>query len=168
MTRRLFSGVAALLAAAVLFAGHPHAQVAAPVVTSLSGTIADGATLQISGGAFGTKPTAAPFRFDDFERGRHDALVDGWDIHPAGTTPTFSTEVTRANSGVSVRSNFVGGHWNSAIGISNTPLPRIYLDGWYYLDAPEPYSRNHKPFRITSQDNSEPHLDYVMFCNGPS
>ena len=168
MTRRLFSGVAALVAAAGLFTGYPQAQVAAPVITSLSGAIADGAVLQISGTAFGTKPTAAPFKFDDFERGRHDAMVDGWDIHPAGTTPTFSTEVTRANSGVSVRSNFVGGHWNSAIGIANTPLPRIYLDGWYYLDAAEPYSRNHKPFRITSQDNSEPHLDYVMFCNAPS
>ena len=76
--------------------------------------------------------------------------------------------MTRPNSSVSARANFVNGQWNSAFGIANTPLPRIYLDGWYYLDTPAPYSRNHKPFRITSFDNDEPHLDYVMFCNGAS
>jgi hypothetical protein len=168
MTSRWISGAAALIAATVLSAVSPDAQSAGPIVSRLSGTVADGATIQISGTEFGTKPTAAPLKFDDFERGADDANVDGWDIHPAGTTPTFSSVVRRQNSNVSARSNFVDGHWNSAIGIANTPLPRIYLDGWYYLDAPAPYSRNHKPFRITSQDNNEPHLDYVMFCNAPS
>ncbi len=169
MTRRLISGVAVLVATTVLFTGHPNAQVAAPLVESLSGTVADGATIQITGTGFGAKPVAAPLKFDDFERGADDATIDGWDTYPGGETsakPTFSTTVTRENSRTSARANFVDGKWNSAIGIANTPLPRIYLDGWYYLDAPPPYSRNHKPFRITSQDNLEPHLDYVMFCNG--
>ncbi len=104
--------------------------VGTPIVTTVSGTIADGATIQIAGAAFGSKPMAAPLRFDDFERGTDDALLNGWSIHPAGTTPTFSTMVTRPNSNVSARSNFVDGQWNSAFGIANTPLPRIYLDGW--------------------------------------
>jgi hypothetical protein len=170
ITRRLLSGAAALITAAVLFPGNPDAQVAGPIVTSLSGTLADGGTIQISGAAFGTKPAAAPLKFDDFERGANDVDVDGWDTYPNGHKPTFSTAKPRGNSRVSARANFVSTgpddvSWNSAIGIANTPMPKIYLDGWYYLDAPAPYSRNHKPFRITSQDNNEPHLDYVVFCN---
>src|SRR5215210_6219861 len=94
-TRRLLSGVAALLAAAVFFPGTPNAQVAAPDVKSLSGTIADGATIQITGDAFGTKPVAAPFKFDDFERGSDGAGLDQWAIYDGGlwTMPTFSTAV---------------------------------------------------------------------------
>src|SRR6185503_4802605 len=35
---------------------------------------------------------------------------------------------------------------------------------WYWLDSTAPFSRNHKPFRITSQDFEEPHLAFTMFC----
>jgi hypothetical protein len=40
---------------------------AAPTVTGMSGTASDGATISISGSAFGTKSAAAPFYWGDFE-----------------------------------------------------------------------------------------------------
>ena len=35
-------------------------------ITSVSGTIAQGNTMTIGGSGFGTKTTAAPFKYDDF------------------------------------------------------------------------------------------------------
>jgi hypothetical protein len=40
---------------------------ASPAITGASGTASQGSTLTLTGSGFGTKPTAAPFYFNDFE-----------------------------------------------------------------------------------------------------
>src|SRR5919106_3271643 len=164
MSRRVIAGIAAVIAVAVFWTGHPDAQASGPVISSLSGSLADGGSVQISGSGFGAKTTAAPLKWDDFERGANGAGLTNWAFF--GTQPTFSSTVKRAKSNMSARANFVAGAWNSAFGVEDMALPRIYIDAWYWLDAGAPYSRNHKPFRIMSAGGAEPHLDYVMFCNG--
>ena len=48
MARRFITGIAVVTAAAVFWTGHPDAQTSGPVVSSLSGTVADGGTVQLS------------------------------------------------------------------------------------------------------------------------
>jgi hypothetical protein len=164
MVRRFTTAIVALIAVAAFATGHPGAQTSAPVISGVSGTLTDGGTLQISGSGFGAKATVAPLKWDDFERGANGAGLTNWAFF--GTQPTFSSTVKRAKSNMSARANFVGGAWNSGFGVENMALPRIYLDAWYWLDASSPYSRNHKLLRVMSGGGAEPHLAYVMFCNG--
>lgn len=133
-------------------------------ITSVTGTIANGSTVTLNGGGFGTKPTAAPLVFDNFENGTSgSAISSNWKT--LGIVPKYSNAVKRTNSNVSVRAEFTNGQWLSSFGLQGQSLPRIYLDTWYYLDAASPYSRNHKVFRIyTSGETSN--LYYNLYCDG--
>jgi hypothetical protein len=166
MSRRLITGIAAVVAVAMFWAGHPDAQASGPVINGLSGSLADGATVQVSGSGFGTKATATPLKWDNFEAGANGSGLTNWDYF--GTRPTYSSTVKRAKSSMSARANFVNGAWNSAFGVDGQHLPQIYIDAWYWLDSGPPYSRNHKPLRLMSGGGAEPHLAYVMFCDGAS
>ena len=166
MARRLITGIAAVVAVAMFWTGHPDAQTSGPVINGLSGSLAAGATVQLSGSGFGTKTTAAPLKWDNFEAGANGSGLANWDYF--GTRPTYSSTVKRNKSNMSARANFVNGAWNSAFGVDGMHLPQIYIDAWYWLDSGPPYSRNHKPLRLMSGGGAEPHLAYVMFCDGAS
>src|SRR5687768_10414017 len=156
MARRLITGIAAVVAVAAFWTGHPDAQTAGPVINGLSGSLADGATVQVSGSGFGTKTTAAPLKWDNFEAGANGSGLANWDYF--GTRPTYSSTVRRNKSNLSARANFVNGAWNSAFGVDGRHLPQIYIDAWYWFDSGPPYSRNHKPLRLMSGGGAEPHL----------
>jgi len=162
----------------------------APSVSGVSGTLQSGASLQITGGGFGTKPAAAPLKWDNFENGTNGAVIgNGWSYttgcnpgpcHP----PIYSNGVTRTGSGLSIRANFDDGgrtdcpdpegcNWSSSFGVtgnsSNTnrisglTLPVIYLDTWvnYMPATPEP--RNVKLIRVHTNAYA-PNLYLNIYC----
>jgi len=142
------------------------AQAGGPAIASISGSLTPGSTVTIAGSNFGTKPSAAPLKWDNFERGADGSKLSGWtlDASDPSAEPTYSAAVKRPNSAMSARSNFVNGNWDSNFGITGTALPRIYLDAWYYYDVDAPYGRNHKPFRIKT-NTGLPNMYYGFWCN---
>lgn len=142
------------------------AQSTGPVITAVSGTIAQGNTLQIAGSGFGTKSAAAPLKWDNFEGGSNSAPLTGWflDANDGVNVPTYSNLVTRGNSKMSARANFINGNTSSDFGITSTPLPVIYLDAWYYFDAVAPYARNEKVFRVMPGAPGPGDLYWGFFC----
>lgn len=141
---------------------------AAPTITGVSGPAAHGATVTVSGSGFGTKPTAAPLKYDDFEGGALGALIaNGWHASSQmGFPPIYSNTIVRPNSTRSVRSRFINGEYNSSFGLSNQTLQELYIDAWYYFDSVAPYSRNHKPFRLHNGSQGQPNLYYGFWCQG--
>ncbi len=135
-------------------------------VSGLSGSPNRGEILNISGNGFGTKPVAAPLKFDSFETGANNVDIgNGWSTS-GGNKPRYSSTVRRSNSQMSVRARFDGGAYGSSFGVSGTPLSQIYLDAWYYLDAAAPFSRNHKIFRLHANIDLSPNLYYNLYCAG--
>lgn len=94
----------------------PNLCFGAPAVTSVTGVLLDATTITISGSGFGTKATAAPLKWDDFESGTLGAVVgNGWALtrgYNAGATgftpswPTYSNTVLRTGSSRSVKHPF--------------------------------------------------------------
>lgn len=150
-----------LLALLLGFAGEAQGQV---MITSVSSPVSSGQPLVISGSGFGSKSPAAPLKWDDFEKGTAGEQLSGWSF-TGSATPQYSSAVRRANSQLSAVSLFLGSTYLSSFGITGTPLPRIYIDAWYYYDAVSPYSRNHKLFRIHT-NAYEPNLYYNIYCDG--
>ena len=168
MTRLLItsSAVASVVLVLVLNSPVPQAQTSGPVISAVSGTVSHGSSLQISGSGFGSKSTAAPLKWDTFENGTDNTALSGWSLSatPDGTrVPRYSTLRRRPNSNLSARADFSNGNWGSNFAITGTPLPRVYLDAWYYYQPASPYSRNHKLFRIHSNTDS-PNLYYNLYC----
>ena len=61
---------------------------AAPSVSSVSGTLTSGTTLTVAGSGFGTKPTAAPWVWDNFESGSVGTeLAAPWEHYTGHGTP---------------------------------------------------------------------------------
>jgi hypothetical protein len=134
-------------------------------ISNITGTLSHGSTISISGGGFGSKGTAAPLKYDDFEAATSGSVVGGiWSVINNGSEPRYSSVVRRPNSTMSVRADFTRGAYGSNFGVSGRALPKIYLDAWYYMDAGPPYSRNHKLFRIHSGTDGQPNLFYNIYC----
>lgn len=135
------------------------------VITATSGTLTNGGAITLTGSNFGTKPTAAPLKYDNFESGTLGNGISGWS-HPAGwSKPTYSNARLRTNSTKSVECAFdyrtssdfnyscnfgVSGDPGDISPINNLVLPQVYLDVWYYYRPSTPPSRNHKIFRLHS------------------
>lgn len=168
MAGRAFVCAFVALAVVVSESG-PLAQTSTPTIASVSGMLASGSTLTITGSGFGSKAAVPPLKWDTFEGGTSGAKLTGWALEASdpAVEPVYSTVVRRASSTMSARANFVNGNWNSSFGVSGTALPRLYLDAWYYYDAASPYSRNHKLFRIIS-NNYTPNLYYNVYCGTTS
>ncbi len=64
---------------------------ASPLINSLSGSVSDGGLVTISGGSFGTKSTARPIVFDNFDSGTNGNNVEGNDASHYGTWDTCSS-----------------------------------------------------------------------------
>jgi hypothetical protein len=88
--RRIIIGghsvVCAVLAVAWLLCAGVDSSIAAPTVSSVSGTVANGQTITITGTNFGSGPTVGGttdvvLLFDDFEKGTNGSV-----INPSGTT----------------------------------------------------------------------------------
>jgi len=135
-----------------------------PVITGVSGTAQQGATLTISGSGFGTKGVAAPMRWDNFESGTPGALYTGPYFRDDNEV-TFSNTVLRTNSTRSVQCAFVNGDYATNFGIVGVNnLNHLYIDAWYYYRAASPPSRNHKLFRIHANTYT-PNLYFNVYCD---
>jgi hypothetical protein len=124
-----------------------------PAISSTSGTITHGSSVTISGSGFGTKATAAPFKYDDFEAGTLDARVgNGWytTSSTSGYWPIYADDYRRA-SGLADQSAYLQHDvaYNSTIGVTglNWGYGRdAYISAWYYCETAGAASRNFKIF----------------------
>lgn len=127
----------------------------APVVTNSTGSFSKGGTATISGSGFGTKSTAAPQKWDNFESGTlgvnipgQNAVVGGaWSGYTSSTTyPTYSNVQLRTNSTRSSRHAFDGSNYNVSLDV-NAVNAEYYFSFWYYTTQPDA-ARQSKPWVI--------------------
>jgi hypothetical protein len=151
---------------------------AAQTIANVSGTIRQGESITISGSAFGTKPTAAPLKFDDFQTVAMGAdiitskakgpawMVRGWrNVHD----PIASA--SRLRPGTPYTRNMMS-HWtaphpesSSSIALLDQAITTLYLDAWIFNDytsgvksgSPE----NVKHVRLHAGDISAPNLGFT-------
>jgi len=160
----------------------------APSVSSVSGTISHGESITISGSGFGSKSTAAPYKYDDFEDGSlgervgngwytWSNLSDGW--------PIYSNAQKRA-TGKCERNAYLQHDraYNSTLGLTglNWGYDRqAYISCWYYCTLAGATTRNFKPLawrsggagewlnpkvRIGMLPSANTGLAYVLGCEG--
>jgi hypothetical protein len=134
---------------------------AAPGIQSVSGTVQQEGTLAILGSGFGTKTTAAPYRWDDFDHGvlgtrLADEASGGWTtvtIKP-GSWPTYSIARIRSPGSQSAYQNFTNGNYNSSISLLTLPADKpLYVSGWFYMETTGAPSRNAKLLQMRVVDD---------------
>lgn len=150
------------------------------------GSFIDGSPFVITGTGFGTKATAAPLVYDDFESGTLTNNIEGnapkvesigggwtWDKVVGGSNPVapiYSNGRVRTNSTRSSLHQFQQGvnqTFNSSLTI-NRSFPNtgdeIYASFWSYYDKIDGgnYSRNYKPFIVYGTVGDMPEL-YVGY-----
>lgn len=101
----------------------------AQTVSGVSGTLAHGATITITGSSFGTKPNAAPLIFDDVEGGSFDSRWSSTTrLSPNGTQ---SRHPNSAGCGTINFTDYESGGWFT--GGSNNAGP-WFCQYWFKLD----------------------------------
>lgn len=115
-----------------------------PSVSEIFGSLDDTETVTITGGGFGSKVPAAPFRWDDFESGEPGTPVTGWQTFSPPTSPPSYDSKGRVPGDQSVYQNFRD-HYACALMIY--PLPsfeKMYVTGWWFNEVGGAPSRNVK------------------------
>lgn len=149
---------------------------AQPSVSSVSGTLTHGSSITIGGSSFGTKSTAAPLKYDDFQSvtagndiTTSSASGPAWTNNPGQTyDPVASTALLR--SGTPYAKNMLSHHEPSGAGAASSirltgqTFVKFYLDAWMYFDTTSQSSptQNIKPFRIHNTGAGSPNA-YVNF-----
>ncbi|MBB6091641.1 hypothetical protein HNQ60_000487 [Povalibacter uvarum] len=143
----------------------------APTVSQASGTFSNGNSVTITGSGFGTKSTAAPLVYDNFEGGSNgskvmtnNAVVGKWEDGAGHDQPVYTTELAYAGSKsvrLSARSN---GAYNLSVN-QNGSFPVIYMDWWVRVNQLSGVSRNWKPWRIYGNADTMT-ANAVIMCNG--
>jgi len=129
---------------------------AGPSISSTTGTWAHGNTITISGSGFGTKSTAAPRVWDDFEDGSNTQSIDGqppvvgpdWGTHTShGTPPKYSNISNRTNSSLCSRHDFaVTGQYNCSLEYYEVTDTAYFTFWWKYDLQGSTFNRNTKPW----------------------
>lgn len=153
-------------------------------ISGVSGTIAHGEAVTISGSSFGTKSTAAPLKYDDFQSVTDGSQIttssaDGptW-LNNGGMGQTFNPVASsaRLRSGtpfsVNMRSHWQpsGGSDPSAcsVALTNLSITRGLVDAWHYFDmsSASGSDMNIKPWRFHPNDpNFSTTNVYYSFAN---
>lgn len=100
---------------------------AAPVVSGVAGTLTDGQSVTVNGSAFGTKPVAAPFLWDNFETGilgNQVAGTNGW-VEYEGASHKFS-DVYSYSGNRSAQNHTTTQAWFNAIGRQGLNSDEMY------------------------------------------
>ena len=100
--RQLLKGLLGAGALAAMLVSAPIITNAAPTVSGLSGSVAHGNTLTITGSGFGTKATAAPFMWDDMmgtPNSQAALTARGWDVLWPDAAPTASSNMQYRTAG---------------------------------------------------------------------
>jgi hypothetical protein len=141
---------------------------AAPAISGVTGTVSPGATLQITGSGFGTKPTAAPMLWDDFENGAVGAAIENvaarvgrWDSNDGTKFVTYSNRSPYAGSKSSSH-DFVS-WWGTSLA-KNVTFSRLYMDFWVRAKLTDIKSHNWKVWRLYG-NNDNLQLNSVYYCN---
>jgi hypothetical protein len=118
----------------------------APTISSVSNGIIHGASITISGSDFGTKPTAAPLRWDNFDSettGQKPGESGGWWSDQADNNTEITTDAAgqrHSNSTKSVKcampaTGIGGAYFYKTLG---TQPNKIFVSFWGRLDWGEP------------------------------
>ena len=112
-------------------------------ISNTSGTVSDGNSLVITCTGAGTKATAAPFVFDDFEAGTlGNEITDStgisktWVRYTGGTgttCPLYNDADSHSGTQCARRVGDLGSDWNGA-GMHGLDSNEIYLTGWLKWD----------------------------------
>ncbi len=128
-----------------------------PSINDVAGAITQGGTLEINGSGFGTKSTAAPLRYDDFEKGILGERIPnnqdggGWSTN-SPNYPTYSDAVARYPGRQSALQSF-GTYYGQSLSLDNrensgTTIPpgtkEMYVTGWFWMETGGAPSRNVK------------------------
>ena len=151
----------------LLFILLPSLVSAAPVVTSTSGTLTDGAAVTIIGAGFGLHPdynTGTPYLpliWDKFETG---SLSSGWS---GGLGITLDTTTTRLNSAYSAGQVRGSGKDSALVALGDTTQDTTYISTWRYFTGFDTVtSTNSKAWRIWPDAGLD---NWVMiFLGGPA
>jgi hypothetical protein len=141
---------------------------AAPAVSAVSGTLDAGQLVTITGSGFGTKTTAKPVVWDDFENGTTDKLIAGsaaevgsWETGSGSDAVFYSAAKAYAGS-KSARHDFVT-NYNASLA-KNFTVTHLYMDFYILADYVDVKSRNWKIWRFYG-DNDQLQMAYVYQCN---
>lgn len=149
----------------------PSGRVPSPSIggsaSPLSGTFAHGNSLTLTGTGFGTKSTAAPLKYDDFQSVTTSAAIttssaSGPSWSASGTIVPIAS-AANVRSGTPFTKNMlsrfqpVGGSQPdvSNIYLSGLHVSRFVFDAWFYHDfssVTSPTVQNMKPWRIHSSN----------------
>ena len=146
----------------------PVASIAAPSISAVSGTIASGNSVTISGNGFGSKSQPAPLLWDDFEDRPIGSLIQNtaaavgqWDTG-SGSDNVFYTDARTYAGTRAARHPFSSGKYNSSLS-KNGNFPRLYIDFWMNVDYNDVRSRNFKPWRLWG-DSDRLDIHYGWDC----
>lgn len=152
---------------------------AVPAVSGVSGTVSDGESITISGSGFGTKATAAPQVWDDFDGGSHGSNIPGnapvsttlesgswtWENVASGGTaqPVYTNTNQRTGSALCQLADFNGAQYNMSLAVepgSGLVQDEYFFSYYIYYDHyAGSISRNTKPFTVYGNvDGYTPHI----------
>lgn len=160
--------VSLIVASGLLFSSNVASAAPAIQNATLSSNV-----LTISGSGFGTKVTAKPLVFDNFNAGTSGKDIVGqkptittlnsgswiWGGTAAGgsATPKYTTGNQRTGSTVSAVADMNGAQWNNSLTVYSQQS-EYYASWWMYYDHyAGSISRNTKPWVFYGSSNDEPH-----------
>ena len=160
----------------VVAASYP---LSAQTISGISGTLTHGSAVTISGSGFGTKATAPPVKFDDFQSvpaGQPIATsAAGGPVWTSGGSiaPVASTARPRVGTpnGQNMLSRFqpLGGSDPSASNVFiRHDFKKFYLDAWFYHDTSGESSSavNVKPWRLHWNNTGYPNASGMVWVSG--
>jgi hypothetical protein len=117
-----------------LFAYPSKLVFAAPAISGVSGKVSNNAPITVSGSGFGTKSTAAPIKFDNFENGINGATLSSrdpsWQVY-ADTGKLYSN-ITAHSGSLSVGNHITNGESFNTNYFTYTPSStEMYITYWY-------------------------------------
>ncbi|MBK7543361.1 MAG: hypothetical protein IPP10_16635 [Candidatus Competibacteraceae bacterium] len=144
--------------------------VAAPAIQQAS---VSSESITLSGSGFGSKATARPLIFDNFDSGTNGQSIPGhaptmtllssggwkWDSTTAGGTalPVYSTANQRPGSVANALSDMNDNQWNKSLSVSSQQS-EYFASWWMYYDHyAGSVSRNTKPWVMYGSNQDEPH-----------
>lgn len=141
-------------------------------VTSVTGTLTHGSSVTVGGAAFGTKSTAAPLKYDNFQNltTGQDLSVNGWTtaggIHPRASTARVraGTPYTKnALSEFDPAITFENGGDSSGFILLSQHFVKGYVDAWFFSHVVSGTPGNQKPIRWHEVSAGQPNIYFNMY-----
>ena len=134
---------------------------AAPSINSVVGTVSSGQTITITGLNFGTKATAAPLLWDNFESvvpgqvitGKLPVVGSAWTTYTSGSTvPVYDSAINKTGSTRSSRADYyLKPDYDVCLtkNVNTTTGSELFFSYyWYYHKRSTRYADNNKPWMV--------------------